>query len=1008
MFAHPKMKVFTTRLLIAALIVAVIASYHPMEAPFASQAIAAADNNRAAKPALTESTEPFEPFYFERLEEWKSEGVPNGTRGIYIPAVSLTGQSDDAAVEIGSYKGKNETLIWFSQRGWVEFKADVPEAGLYELVLEYHPKPWAEGAGRRAVQFSAQINGEHPFREAKFLEFNRQFQDQFPLRTDAEGNHIRPVMKEIEGWQEKPFTDSEGSYTMPLLWNLNKGENTIRLTLQNESVAIAGIRLRPPTELISYEEAKRSYPQAANQGEHLIVIEAEQMAAKNETAIQLEYNRDALSTPSAFDRIVYNAVGGTRWQMKAQKAVWEFEVPEDGYYYVVLRGYQGYAKSLSSYRTLYVNGEIPFQEVQNVRFPYDNKFASYEIADRDGEPFMFYLKKGKNSIALQNTHNPYIPVIAKADELSGQIRALARKLREATGGGKVDKFRNWDVETELPGFTDELKMIQEELVALSKVMEEANGGVRSDVSRAFEAAAKDIGRLLRKPNEIPNKELNIGSLQESIEAQRNTLLNKPLLLEKIYIASAGQKMPRLNATVWERTKAAVQSFYYSFNDRDTLSNMEDDVLNVWFMFGRDYVNELQNLANEYFTPEYGIKVRVNLIQQPELLIMANAAGIMPDVALGVPGDMPFDMALRGAALDLSELPGAKELAERYHPGSLLPFYYNGGLYGIPETLRFKVLFYRKDILDRLGLEIPDTWNDVYKMIPTLLQNNYNFYMEPKDFSILFYQHGVDLYSADGLRTGLNSAEAFTTFKEWTDLFNIFGLDRNIQSFYNHFRRGYLPVGIADFNQYMQLLVAAPEIRGTWGIAPIPGVEQADGTVVRWASGIPDGTAGTNVTGSSMTAMMLFDNEDEEKKRLAWEFAKWYSSTEIQTEFGTNLENFFGEQFRWNSANVEAFSNMPWKNEDLEVILEQWKWFKDFPVVPGAYMTGRELNNAWLRTVVDGMNDRESLERAIVDINRELRRKQMEFELIDQEGGKRKPLEMMEVKEPWTGVDEYVR
>src|SRR5699024_11333047 len=84
--------------------------------------------------------------------------------------------------------------------------------------------------------------------------------------------------------------------------------------------------------------------------------------------------------------------------------------------------------------------------------------------------------------------------------------------------------------------------------------------------------------------------------------------------------------------------------------------------------------------------------------------MAKAAGIMPDIALGVPSEMPFEMALRGAAKDLTTLPGSDDLLENYAPGTLLPYYYQDGYYGIPETINFKVLFYRKDILDQLDLD----------------------------------------------------------------------------------------------------------------------------------------------------------------------------------------------------------------------------------------------------------------------------------------------------------------
>lgn len=944
-----------------------------------------------------------EDYYYNVRQQWQERQVPIGTSDIYMPAHEITAQSDDATIEVATYKGQDDVVIWTGSRGWIEYEVDVAEAGLYEFAVDYYPLPRDEGGSRRAVQISMQLNGEFPYREARAIDLYREFRDIWPLRRDKEGNDLRPQVEELAGWKHAPFRDAEGSYSLPLLWHLEQGRNTIRLALINEPVAIAGLTLRQPTEIPTYEQYAASQPAMTQQGSHLIEIDAQVMSAKNETSLQVEYERDPLVTPLSYDRIRYNTVGGFRWQSKSQAATWEFDVPQSGYYKLSFRSYQGFTKNKTSHRNIYINGEMLFDELIAYPFMYNTRWDGYELVDDDGDLFEIYLEEGLNTITLEATHSPYMPIISEMDSITSEIRDMSLDIRNVTSG-REDSIRRWRIEEDIPGLTDRLHDVQTRLEKMATHMTEVNG-IPDNVSRSFEAAASDIASLLRKPNEIPNKELAIGSLQERIETQRNVLMSKPLLLDKIYIASLDQDFPKMQASLLQRMKGSVQTFYYSFFDRDSLSNIEDDQLNVWFFMGRDYVNELQALANERFTPEHGVNVRVNLIQQPDLLIMANAAGIMPDIALGVPGGMPYDMALRGAAVDLSQLPGADELFERYTPGSLMPFHHDGGMYGIPETMQFKVLFYRTDILNELGLEVPNTWEDVYDMLPTLVQNNYNFFMEPRDFSFLFYQHGVDLYSADGDATGLDTKEAFETYKRWTDFYNIYGLERQVQSFYNQFRRGYLPIGIADFNQYMQLLVAAPELRGYWGIAPMPGVMNDDGVIERWSGGIPD-ISGAG--GSSMTAVMLFEGSDEEMQDHAWEFAKWYTSTEIQTEFGNNLEQYNGEQFRWNAANIEAFANMPWKQEDLDIILEQWRWFKDFPNTPGSYMTGREMNFAWIRTVIDGENYRTSLEKAIREINRELRRKQEEFGLLDEHGQLKEPISMINIDKPWTGVDQYAR
>ena len=57
----------------------------------------------------------------------------------------------------------------------------------------------------------------------------------------------------------------------------------------------------------------------------------------------------------------------------------------------------------------------------------------------------------------------------------------------------------------------------------------------------------------------------------------------------------------------------------------------------------------------------------------------------------------------------------------------MPYVIDDSIYAIPETMNFQVLFYRKDILEKLGLEVPDTLEDVQAMLPDLQMRGLNFY-----------------------------------------------------------------------------------------------------------------------------------------------------------------------------------------------------------------------------------------------------------------------------------------
>lgn len=979
---------FTAVMLIGAMLTGLFA------APHSGLAASAPSAAKTAVISGDESSLESGPFYYEIRQEWQEQGWAEGKEGAYVPANRLAASSEQAEVRIGAYKGENDVLVWKNVKGWIEYEVEAEQDGLYELALDYYPLPEEDGGNRQAVILSVRINGEHPFREARSIQFERQFRDLEP-KFDKEDNQLRSLVEELGEWRNQPFRDSEGAYSQPLLWPLKKGTNRIRLEAVRQPLAIKALHVNPPQSIRDYAEVRSEYPEESSEEARLIEVEAEHFYSKNSTSIQVQYDRDPLTTPYSIYKVRFNTIGGGSWYRSRQAVTWELDVPEDGRYKLAMRVKQNFHKNLSVFRSISIDGEIPFQEMKHYGFPYATSWQGVTLEDKEGEPYEFYLTKGTHTLSMEVNYEPFIPLLVVIDGMASEWRDISLDLRTATGN-RVDEFRVWDVEKELPGLVDRLKKLHEQYNWLAEQMIAING-MTDTVSQSFESSAKDIEDLLKNPNEIPYRQINIGTMQEKLETQRTALLEAPLQVDRIYAASVQAEFPKLTAGFFQKLWGAIVSLFASFTDSNKLNEQKDEELNVWMLWGRDYVDELQQLADERFTPEHGIKVNVNLIQSKDLLILAKAGGILPDIALGIPGDMPFEMALRNAALDLSELPGAGSFLDKFHPGAMLPYYYNGGYYGVPETINFKVMFYRKDILERLKLKVPDTWEEVYDMVPTLLQNQANFYVDPNDFSYIFYQNGVEMYTPDGLNTGLDTPEAFDSFKQWTDLFNVHGMERQVQSFYNQFRKGFMPIGIADFNQYMQLLVAAPELLNVWGIAPVPGTKQPDGSIVRWSGG----------TSLQTTSAMLFRDTPKEKQELAWKFLQWYMSDDIQTEYGLNLEQYRGEAFRWNSANINAFVHMPWRPEDLQVILEQWRWLKDIPNVPGGYMTTRELSFAWNRATIDDENPRISLEKAVKQIKRELIRKQQEFRLVDEQENVLRMLELPQVTEPWKGVDPFV-
>jgi len=936
-------------------------------------------------------TNPLEPDYVTRLKEWIDAGIDDAETSIIVKAADIKRHSEGSLHKVGSYAGAEDVLIWNNEAShWVEYEVDIDDPGLYELSLVYHSYN-NESASKnyRPTIMAVQIDGKFQYREARSIEFAKLFKDELPLRQDEFGDDIRPRPIELEQWITRFFKDSEGMYVNPLRWYLDKGKHTIRLQTQ-EPIVIDQIVIGAPQSIPQYTDYLAGLPGDRNGSGEIIQIEAEIMDSKNDVSLQMAVDQDPLVTPNAKGKQIFNAVGGTRWEQGGKAITWSFDVPKDGWYKIAMRAFQGYQTNKRVFRTIYIDGQIPFKELEAYPIEYASSWQGVTLQNSEGGAFELYLDAGEHSITMEATNAPYASILAEVKDTLLILNGLSQDLY-ALQGGDNDVNRTWDIENNFPEIPMKLEVVQQKLKQIEQEMIQVNGRTDNN-SQIIKSAISDVEAILKYPNDIPYRRDNVSTVQQNIASVQQPLTQSPLMIDKIYVVSIDDSFPRMRSNMWERLQNSINQFMISFNDERQLSAGDDKELNVWMAYGRDYVNVLQDLADQYFTPETGIKVKVDLLPDENLLVLANAAGRVPDVAIGMTEGRPVEMAIREAAAPISEFPGFEELAAQYAPGAMLPYYYANNYYAVPESQQFNVLFYRKDILEQLELDIPTTWEEVLHILPTLQQNGYDFNI-PTDYLPFIYQNGAEFYSPDGITTALNSAEGFQAFKQYTDFYSLYGIKRQVASFYQHFRDGVMPIGLGDFNMFLQMSVAAPELRGWWGIAPIPGIKQADGTIARWAGG-------------GQKATMIFEKSN--KKDEAWQFMKWWLEAETQERFGSDLEGFYGISFRWNTANVEAFSRFPWQAEELNVFLEQWRWYKDMAHVPGSYFIPRELNNAWNRTVLDGHNFRASLEEAVLNINRELRRKAIEFKYIDEEGNILGTYDPPMITEPWEGAGKFVR
>ncbi|WP_409342218.1 extracellular solute-binding protein [Paenibacillus sp. MBLB4367] len=897
-----------------------------------------------------------------------------------VLATDFSAASPDASVQRRQDETKRADVIdWNNAKGWMEWKINVPQDGLYDLMIDYAPIAGTFSPIERGIR----IDGNYPFREAEHIRLDRYWQDgKFPYDQNSIGNEIRPLQQELKAWNAARVTDYSLS-SEPLRWALTKGVHTIRLVGMKEPVSLHSLALASPVKLPSYKEYVSGYPAGGKSKEWFQLVEAEKFKQKTAVNIRTLSVSEAYVSPDPKGRLVYNTVGGEYWQQPGETIEWEITVPETGFYAIDHKYFQGFNTGANVYRTVQIDGKVPFREMLHYRFSANDSLAIKTFADSEGKPYLFYLEKGTHRLAMIADNSLLRPAVQALNQMNDRLTAIERDIRVLTGNygfaadQNLDEGRVWDlakydpdIEAKLQSLIGDMKRVRDYVTGLNQAV--------TDPATALSASIDKLEQLADDVNDIPNKIKMFSDIKTSLNTWIKPIENQPLQLDYLVIRTPetdpGLKVPN----TWNKVQYTTVNFMRTFFQKYDMKEANDEKsLTIWVKRGKDYVDLLQQTIEQDFTPKTGIKVNVNLIQNQNVLLMGNAAGDQPDLALGVSMEAPVDYAMRGAAEDLSSYPGFEEVVKRFNPGVMRSYQYENKVYGFPETQLYNMLFYRTDIFEQLGIKPPDTWEDVLTILPTLQENGMSF-MYPKlptqeegttfmpakpDFLMSYYQQGAEFFTSDGLQPQLTDSKGLAAFKQWTEWFSKYNVPKEVPAFFNHFRFGDMPIGVSDINMYPQLVAAAPELAGHWKMIPIPGTRQQDGTVARWSM------LGTE------SAMIM---KKSDKKEEAWKFLEWWTSEKVQTQYGIDIESFAGILYRWYTSNTNAMQHLLWEDEELSAINEQDSWAKNMPFVPGYYLLPREMDFAWNEAVLEGKPPREALERTQMTLMREMKRKQEEL------------------------------
>jgi ABC-type glycerol-3-phosphate transport system substrate-binding protein len=877
-------------------------------------------------------------------------------------------QDNSEVIAKEELKSKENVLLWESGKGSVTWEFDIENAGLYNFQLVY--LPLKSGTN---IEYSLYLDGEIPFYGADKLVFTRDWVNATEKpRTDNKGNEISPEQAETGEYVTRKAVDDVGVVIDAYCFALTNGTHTITLEGKGYPVAISELLFTSPETNLTYKELSKNYNVKENNSVEPILIHAENASIKSDkTLIPKSTNGNAGMYPVHPYITKLNNIGGSSWNTPGQALTWDFSVPNDGYYIFGARYKQNELVGGESWRWLKIDGKTPFEEAKELRFKYGTGWQEYVFGN--GEcPYYIYLEKGQHTLSLEVTLGELSSFYDRLNKIVSALGDMYLEIVMITGE-TPDINRDYELFSQIPTFTEVLTNASDELVSIAKDMKSLTGNNGNQYTAAINNMNRIIDRMLDAKYIAHLYVKDYYTNYTTLSSWLSEMKQMPLALDEMQFIYAGQEFDWNQPNIFKKIAFGFERLIYSFaKDYISETKQEDAEIKLWVNWGRDQTMALDSLIRDSFTSKTGIKVELQIVSNS--IINGLLANNFPDLQLYLARTDPVNFGMRGALLDLTQFPDYKEVLTRFAEGADTPYWYNGGLYALPDSQTFYCMFYREDVFKQLGLKVPKTWDEFLYCATIIQRYNMSVYVPYTQiattttvnsgigslnmYPTLMLQKGLNLYNEKLDATNLLTNEGIKVFKEWTDMYTDYGYLKEAD-FYNRFRNGSMPLGIAPYTTYMTIYSAAPEIKGRWSIANVPGFTEEN-----------------NYVAGGGTGCSIIKKSSHQKE--AWEFLKWWTSTETQIRYSNNVESILGMLGRATTSNVEAFKNMSWNPADLEKLLSQWDKVKEIPEAPGSYYLTRAVDQAYWSVINDNINHKDAITEWSKIADNEIERKIKEY------------------------------
>ncbi len=931
-----------------------------------------------------------EPYYFESDKDnvaMVDSGVRVDVAASDIKALNNSASLVDKAQSEGYTKG--DKVLKLTPYSEVEATVNVPKAGAYYIQLDYLVY---EKMVKNLV-LAVEVNGEFQFYDSRNIELYAAWKDStFDYKKNEFGNDLYPEPERVFRWQTAILNSTIYNLPYGFKFDLKAGNNTIKLSTNDVPCLLGQLSVIGEQKVMTFSEYKASVKQPSDMKDvSPIVIEGEHFAEKSESYIRGDKADSQDFTPFDPSKKLINNLSGNMWKEPNNSVSYTFNIDTAGVYYINVKYLQKQKTNMHSFKQIKIDGEYLFEEMKEYPFQYTNAGVENEVLSVEGEKIPFYFEKGEHTLTMLSTASPVFSTYENLLNVTKTINDIALQIKVITGN-KSDKNRDWNIDEYIPTLKDDLtnlsNTVMQEYNNLLSMSSKDNVALVTNLkiaSSRLDNFKEDLNFLV---NNLDQFSQGNNSVSEYVSLVLPILLEQPVDIDQITITPDTESIPKARKGFLSSAFSEVEKLALSFFIKpDNMQSIDKGEVNIWANRSVTHLDVLREMAYDY-QEKNNVKINLSTMPEEQKLLLAVSSGKAPDAVIGGSNFRPFDFALRGAVYDLRQFSDFPDVIKSYHPQMFVPFIIEDSCFALPETANFQVLYYRKDIMKTLNLEVPKTWDDVLDILPTLSRYGMDFNTMIanvggiKHFGAtipFIQQYNGKVYAEDGSKVMLGDPKTVEAFTLMTDLYTKYSLPESIPNFYNNFKKGMTPIGISDLMTYILLVNAAPEIAGQWAIAPSIGVRDELGDIKNFQPSV-----------SSCNFIL----KDAANPQQAWDFIKWYMSDEIQSSYANQLQLRYGPQYIWNTANLNALANSTaFTPDDKKVIIDQLNSTMEIPRNPAYFAVERELSNAWNSVVFDGQPPRTALDTAITKSNREIVKKLKEFGYMDSNGNMIKPFPM---------------